>query len=303
MTHTDESTSTIRVGHVTSADGTRIGYRQLGEGPGVVLLHGSMQSSLSHLQLATALAGAFTVYLPDRRGRGLSGEYAPAYTMRSEVADLAALLERTGAASVFGVSASGLVVLEAARTLPGIRKVAAYEPALLPAGTTHTAWLERYDREMAAGRTGHALVTSMIGLELAPPAVARLPRWFLAGFTNMAMRSEDKRVRPEDITMRRLAPTLHHEGQLIAEMAGTLETFSTVEADVLLMGGAKGLPFLRPALRALERTLPSARRVEFAGLDHGSAADATKANPGGRPAIVAAELRRFLEDASAPGPR
>lgn len=39
-------------GYVTSKDGTTIGYRQLGQGPGVVLLHGAMESAQSHMQLA-----------------------------------------------------------------------------------------------------------------------------------------------------------------------------------------------------------------------------------------------------------
>ena len=58
---------------VISADGTLIGYRQLGQGPGLVLVHGAMESAQSHMQLAEALADTFTVYLPDRRGRGMSG--------------------------------------------------------------------------------------------------------------------------------------------------------------------------------------------------------------------------------------
>ncbi len=57
---------------VQSADGTIIGYRQLGEGPGLIILHGTMESSESHLQLAQVLSRTFTVYLPDRQGRGLS---------------------------------------------------------------------------------------------------------------------------------------------------------------------------------------------------------------------------------------
>ena len=56
----------------------RIGYLRLGQGPAVVLLHGSMESARSHTRLALALADAFTVYLPDRRGRGMSGPYRPA---------------------------------------------------------------------------------------------------------------------------------------------------------------------------------------------------------------------------------
>ena len=55
-------------GRVTSRDGTPIGYLKTGRGPAVVILHGSMESARSHTLLAQALAGDFTVYLPDRRG-------------------------------------------------------------------------------------------------------------------------------------------------------------------------------------------------------------------------------------------
>jgi pimeloyl-ACP methyl ester carboxylesterase len=67
----------MTTGSVLSKDGTRIGYLRVGQGPAVVLLHGSNESARSHTQLALALADAFTVYLPDRRGRGLSGPTAP----------------------------------------------------------------------------------------------------------------------------------------------------------------------------------------------------------------------------------
>src|SRR5678816_4144436 len=94
-------------GSITSRDGTTIGYRQLGHGPGIVALHGAMESAQSHMQLAEALAGSFTVYLPDRRGRGLSGPYGADYSVQTEVEDLDALLAKTGARRVFGVSAGG----------------------------------------------------------------------------------------------------------------------------------------------------------------------------------------------------
>jgi len=284
----------LKTGSVASADGTRIGYLQAGHGPAVVVLHGSMESARSHLQMAEALAGQFTVYLPDRRGRGMSGPYPADYGIRTEVEDLRAVMAAVGADMVFGVSASGLVALEAARTDPAIRKVAVYEPALLPAGTRHTRWLPRFDREMAEGKVSAALITSMIGLELAPPAMKVLPRWLLEALTSMMLRSEDKKAAPGAPTMRSLAPTLHYEGMLLAEMAGTLETFAGVKAEVLLMAGSKGLPFLMPALDDLAGTLPNSLRVEFAGLDHGGSADVSKANPKGKPEVVAAELRSFF---------
>src|SRR5579883_1339050 len=137
---------------VISRDGTTIGYRQLGHGPGVVLLHGAMVSGQDFTQLGAALADLFTVYLPDRRGRGLSGPFGDHYSMQKEVEDLDALLTKTGAHRVFGVSAGGLICLQAALTLPAIEKMALYEPALLMDGTAHTSWLHATTRRWPRAR-------------------------------------------------------------------------------------------------------------------------------------------------------
>jgi pimeloyl-ACP methyl ester carboxylesterase len=281
---------------VTSADGTRLGFRQLGHGPGIVLLHGSMESAQNHMQLAHALAAAFTVYLPDRRGRGLSGPYGHAYGVQREVEDLQAILAKTGAGNVFGVSASGIVALQAALSRPEIERVAVYEPALLVGAYDPglVGWIDRFDREIGGGDVSAALVTSMLGLKLGPSLLNYMPRWFLEGFTNWAMKAEDKAAGPDDITMRKLAPTIGYEGRLIREMAGALDAFRALETPVLLLGGSKGLAFLKPSLDALEQTLPNATRIEFAGLDHGGSADVTKANSGGKPEVVAPELLRFF---------
>ena len=302
MTSAPTTTAQMTTGSVTSRDGTAIGYLRVGHGPGVVLLHGSMESARSHTGLALALAGDFTVYLPDRRGRGMSGAYPPGYGMRTEIEDLQAILAESGAQMVFGVSAGGLVALEAARTLPAIRKVAVYEPALLMAASRHTGWLSRFDQEIARGDVAAAMVTSMYGLELAPPVFKIMPRRLLVSLTNMAMKSEDKKATSEAATMRKLAPTVHYEGVLLAEMASTIATFAEVPAEVLLLGGSKGLPFLKPSLDALARTLPHNRRVEFPGLDHGGSSDAGGTNPGGgKPEIVAREMRSFFTARGSPG--
>ncbi len=85
----DHSTGTL-----TSRDGTVISYRQLGNGPGVVLLHGAGQSSQNFLTLARAMADQFTLYVPDRRGRGMSGSYSKDHGLDNEVDDVEALLRR-----------------------------------------------------------------------------------------------------------------------------------------------------------------------------------------------------------------
>ena len=279
---------------VTSADGTSIAFRQIGHGPAIVVLHGSMQAGRSHLGLAQALADAFTVLLPDRRGRGSSGPAGTRYAMAREVEDLQALLQHSGATRVFGVSSSGLVALQSALVTPAIEKVAVYEPALLLDDPARVAWLPRFDSEIADGAVDKALVTSMKGLQLGGPLFARLPRPVLEAITRAAIKREDRATVPAEMTLRRLAPTLHHEGALLAEMNGSLDTFNALDAQVLLLGGSKGLSYVKPALDRLETVLPHARRTELRGLDHGGPADKSTTNPHGRPEVVAAALRRFF---------
>jgi pimeloyl-ACP methyl ester carboxylesterase len=291
-------TAELSQGAVESRDGTEIGYWKTGQGPAVVVLHGSMESARSHTLLAEALAGDFTVYLPDRRGRGLSGPHRPDHTVRTEVEDLEAVLTDAGAELAFGVSAGGAVVLEAARTLPRLQKIALYEPAIVDNPTPHREWLVRFDREIADGNLAGAMVTSMYGLQLAPAFLKVIPRPLMTRITEKMLVKDERQAGADAITMRKLAPTIHYEGALIAELAGRFEEFRAVSADVLLMGGSKGLPALKPWRDSLEKVLPHCRRIEFDGLDHGSSSDPGGINPSGSAKAVervAAEVRAFFK--------
>ncbi|HYB87720.1 MAG TPA: alpha/beta hydrolase [Streptosporangiaceae bacterium] len=296
ITTNTTGTAEMATGVVASADGAPIGYLRVGHGPAVVVLHGSNESARSHTQLALALADEFTVYLPDRRGRGLSGPHRPDHSMRTEVEDLRAVVAHVGAQKVFGVSVSALIALQAARTTPAIGQVAVYEPALLmDTSGRYTSWVPRFDREMARGQVADALITSLRGLDLAPPALRVMPRRLLVAVTDAAMKKEDAQAAPGTVTMRQLAPTLRYEPLLLAEMAGTIATFADVPADVLLMGGDMKHPaFIRPAFDALARTLPHVRCAVFPGLDHGGSGDPGPANRGGKPETVVPAIRSFF---------
>ena len=281
----------VTTASVTSKDGTTIGYRQLGHGPGVVLLHGTMSSAHNHVQLAEALADTFTVFMPDRRGRGLSGPYSKDYSVQRDVEDLDALLTETGAHNVFGVSAGGIICLQAARTLPAIHRAAIYEPPLFIDSSAPAAVLTRFDKEMAQGRVAAALITAMKGAQMGPPVFNVMPRWLLERLTKMAMAGEDKKANGDYVPMRMLAPTLHYDFQLVVETSGTLEGFRAVRAEVLLLGGSKSPAYLKVALDALQKVLPQASRIEFPGLDHAASWNTDR---GGQPEPVAQELRRFF---------
>src|SRR3954468_7778585 len=99
---------------IVSQDGTTVGYRQMGRGPAVALVHGGMMASQNLMNLGAALAGNFTAYLPDRRGRGLSGPFGEQFGIVKAVEDLQALIAHTGCEHIFGLSAGAIVALYAA---------------------------------------------------------------------------------------------------------------------------------------------------------------------------------------------
>jgi pimeloyl-ACP methyl ester carboxylesterase len=294
--HEPLTTASVRfvTGSITAKDGTVVHYRQLGRGPGLVILHGAMESAASHMMLAEALSDAFTVYLPERRGHNLPGPFRKDYSIQQEVDDLDALLTEKGIEYVFGVSAGGLIALQAGLTLPALRKVAVYEPALVVNHSISMAFLPRYEREIAEGNIVGALVSGMLGGRMGAPIFNYMPRWLLEYFTRMGLKSEDKTARPGDVTMRTLAPTLYYDFHLANEMAESVGRFKAMRPDVLLLGGDQSPAWLKQALDALEKTIPHVQRVEFPGLNHGGSSDPSATNRASKPAVVAEAMRRFF---------
>jgi hypothetical protein len=163
---------------------------------------------------------------------------------------------------------------------PDIRQIAAYEPALLMDATRYTGWVARFDREMVRGKVAAAEITSMYGLDLAPPSFKLMGRRLAEALTDRAMEAQDKKASSDTVTIRKLAPTLRWEGLLLAETAGTIAAFAEVPAQVLLLAGTMKRPaFIRPAFDAFARTLPHARCVRFPGLDHGGSGDPVLLHP------------------------
>ena len=276
---------------VTSGDGTTIGYRRFGAGPGLILLNGSMGSGAHLTELAGLLSDAFTVFVPDRRGRGLSGPYRPGNELRQELEDVAALVSETGAQDLWGLSSGACLALHAALTIPAIRKIALFEPPLARDRAAAAAVLREFDDEMARGKIGAAMVTAMRGAEMGPGWFRALPKALTARLVEMGIRQEARKSAGDYPTMGELAPTLHFDFAIVTESSGRLEDFGSITADVLLIGGSKSPTYLKRALRDLADVLPNARRIELPGLDHAASWNADRR---GKPAAVAAELRRFF---------
>jgi len=258
----------------------------------VILVHGGMQAAQNLMKLAKALSDAFSVYIPDRRGRGLSGAHGRNHKFGKECDDLDAIISETAAVNVFGLSAGALISLAAAAVSPSIRKLAIYEPPLLVGGTAPLAWLPRFDREMDQGKLGAAMVTAILGTQaLESPILKRVPRFLLARLMDFAIKAE--KVKEGDIPLREIIPTMHFDALAVKEINEALDGLEEVRAEVLLLGGSKSPAYLKAALDFLEGVLPHVRRVEFRGVGHLAPDDS------GKPELVARELRRFFTEPDA----
>lgn len=145
-------------GYATSPDGTRIGFERSGEGPPLVLVHGTSADRTRWAGVLPAFAERFTVYAVDRRGRGLSVEVAE-YALEREYEDIAAVADSIGGqVAVLGHSFGALVALEAALRSQAIARLVLYEPPchteepLYPEGSR-----ERLEAFLAAGDRDGAL--------------------------------------------------------------------------------------------------------------------------------------------------
>jgi pimeloyl-ACP methyl ester carboxylesterase len=269
---------------VASADGTSIGYRTLGDGPGLILLHGAMMTSRNFLGLARELAPDFTVHVPDRRGRGMSG--AGPLGLEAEVEDLGALIEATGARRVFGLSSGAMIALAAAVHGPGVDELALYEPPFFFDDEKARAWPARFERELAAGKPDQALAT-LLKATGDRGGLTRVPRPLLELLTGALLRlgfNPD----PDGPSPRELLPTVPRDLRLVAEAEDLPERLGEVRSRVLLLGGSRSADFLARALDHLQAGLPSSQRAILGGVGH-IAAETSE-----QPALVAETLREFF---------
>jgi pimeloyl-ACP methyl ester carboxylesterase len=296
-----QGTEVVTTGSVVSADGTRIGYRRLGRGPSVILLHGGVNASQHMMKLGRALADAHTVYLPDRRGRGMSGAYGHAYGIHREDEDLAAMVVHTAAECVFGPANGGLFALHGAIGLEQVRRVAAYEPLLLSGGPDDAAIRRTFttmQQMIRSGRMGEAIVFSIhesvsersaaaiCRAGSAPPC--RLSRPVLGpGLIDLFLRYQRPRPR-KYVAWRELVASLPAELDPVLDTEGTLEKYQQLDAQVLLTYGSETDPMFVDCAEALHAVLPHSTVLRLPGLNHDSA------QTYGKPETIAAALRLFF---------
>ncbi len=244
---------------VISKDGTAIAFDRVGSGPPLILVDGALcyRGSGPMAPLAALLAPHFTVYTYDRRGRGDSGDTAP-YAVEREVEDIDALIkEAGGSAFVYGISSGAGLALEAANRGLVVRKLALYEAPFIVDDTRAPVpadVVQQLERLIAADRRSDAvrLFMKLVGVPAVFVALMRfMPAWSkLKGVAHtlpysLTIVSDNQRGRPLPLTR-----------------------WTTPRCPRSSSPAARARAWMRNAMQALARVLPSAKHYTLEGQTH-----------------------------------
>ena len=246
--------------HTVSADGTDIAYEVRGSGPALVLVDGALCSRTMGPArgLTDALAGDFTVYSYDRRGRGESGPGATPYAIEREVEDLGAVVAAAGGhAHLFAASSGAALALEGARAGIVIDGLVAYEAPFI-VDDTHAPHALDLPQQLQAmvddGRRGDAVKTFLRTVGAPSVMVALMP------------------LLPPWRKLKAVAHTLPYDLSIVVpfEQGEPLPDgyYDDVTCSTLVIAGGKSPDYMRNSQAAIAAAVPGARLAVLPGQTH-----------------------------------
>jgi pimeloyl-ACP methyl ester carboxylesterase len=244
---------------VTSADGTKIAVEAVGEGRPVVLIGGAFTDRTTMTPLARLLSARYTAVTYDRRGRGDSDDKSGDYSVDREVEDLRAVIGHIGgAASLFGHSSGGVLVLEAAsRGLPAER-VAVYETPFIPEGSRP--------------RPAPDLTARLAGLVRAGDLDGATALFQVEGIGLPAQMVEGMRHSDMWGYLTGRAGSLPYDTALFERGWGwgvPASRLAAIAVPTLAIAGSDTFPWLAAATEQVAVAVPGARFLSLKGQDHG----------------------------------
>ena len=239
--------------YVTSTDGTQIAYDSGGEGPPVVLVHGTGSNHACWDGVRELLENEFRVYAMDRRGRGESGD-AGEYHIEREFEDIATLVESVGEpVNLVGHSYGSLTSLGASTLITdSLRRMVLYEPPLWTPNKNLAPEdaLEKMDRLIEEGDDEGVVETFFIDVAHSEERLAYY----------RTLDSWDHRLDA--------APTIAREVRGTNIYRPSAGDFEHVDTPARVMQGSETGGHLPAGTRAAYELLPNSELLELGGLDH-----------------------------------
>ena len=237
----------------TSKDGTTIAYWRSGEGPPLVLVHGTSADHSRWTPVLPVFEQHFSVYAVDRRGRGGSGDSSN-YAIEREFEDVAAVVDSIGEpAFLLGHSYGAVCALEATLRTRNLRKLVLYEPGMNVTGEQiyPPGFIDRLDALLEAGNRDAVISTMFSDLVGMPQEeleyLRSLPAW-------------QERVKA--------AHTVPRELRADETYRFDPERFKDLGVPTLLLSGGDSPAFLKAADKAVDETLPNCHIGAMPGQGH-----------------------------------
>jgi pimeloyl-ACP methyl ester carboxylesterase len=255
---------------VLSTDGTTIRVWKQGDGPPIVLVHGSLRDHTIFEPLVAHLHSSMTTYAVDRRGFGGSGD-GTGYSIAQEFADIAAVVDAVAAGArgvaLCGHSYGAGCAMGGATLTDRVSRLILYEPGLgiaYPPG-----WIEANEHALAAGDAEAVIRAVLIDiLEMSGADV------------------EARRATPQWAAYLRAAATVLREARTEQEWEYRPGAFEGVHAATLVLVGTETPPVLMQSTLRAAAAIPGARTHVLGG--HGHLALLTD------PELIASIVRQFV---------
>jgi pimeloyl-ACP methyl ester carboxylesterase len=238
---------------VRCPDGGHVAVWPAGQGPALVLVHGSMSDHTTFDPLVAALRARIACYAMDRRGFGASPD-ADNYSAEREFDDVAAVVdavaERTGGPVVLlGHSWGASCAMGAATRTANLRRLLLYEPSLglkYPAG-----FIEKVEARVAAGDPEGAILSVLVTL---------------AGMTEEQVAAF--RATPVWPSRLATAPTIAREARIEDGWVHEPGQFDSIAAPTVFLSGSESPEELTEVTRACAAAIPGSVIRSLEGHDH-----------------------------------
>ncbi len=193
------------------------------------------------------------VHVYNRRGRGHSAPQPPDYSVETEIADLQAVMEKSGSDDVVAHSYGGFVALQAARRF-SIHRLVTYDAAVSLSGNLSSRWRPELEEAVTAGQLDQAWAHLVQGLGTAGP-ISYLPMGALRTLSVLSARTR------LGLEMRTLLPTAVTEMRAVLDADAHLDDFLKFSTPTLMLSGGWSPAYFAETGRMLSGAVPA---IEFA---------------------------------------
>jgi hypothetical protein len=123
--------------------------------------------------------------------------------------------------------------------------------------------LDQFNEEISEGRMDDTLVTGILGSQMGSAFLNKRPRGILKLISKSITIKKDIVT---ETSIRKLAPTIVHNFNLILEAVDIINDYSSLQTDILLLSGTDSSYYLRYSVGQLVTIIPHTNKIILEGV-------------------------------------